>query len=113
MRVFRWEHVHKGHGPLCVAAVAMGVNWNRLFHEHSGPDEYENFNKFWFSGVDTHDYIFGWSSLDLLMANLRDGAIGKLEDMGFELMEYESYIDHICLADGQVVFNKLNASRVA
>lgn len=114
MRVYRWEHKNRHHGPLCVAAVNMGVEWWQLFKDHNGPSDYENFMSFWdtLSRKECSEYFFGWASIDLLIANLKGGSEDKLEELGFEIREYESYINHICMADAQVAFHKASASLI-
>lgn len=118
LKVYRFEHVEKGVGPLC-AKVNMGpYRWDDLFHNHSFPCEDENFIEFerriiGLGDWDRPEYVFAWDDLDKLLRVLRIGAEPILDRYGFELMEYEIKEDFVVMDDGQVCFNKLLAKRVA
>lgn len=120
--VYRIEHKLHKFGPLCCKCPGNEyLNWYRYFKDHRPPLCFPEFSDFvgklsgW--SDDGHpDYVFGMKSLDDLFSIIRweNDLFHELESHGFELMSFAiDTLDSVTLPDGQVMFNRSTAKRIA
>lgn len=112
MRVYRWQHKESGFGPLC---GETSFNWEFNFKHHKFPCYDEGYNQFtkFFSEDKMEEYFFAWDSIENFLEVMEDGAEEALEEWGFEFTEWEVEEDFVVLKDGQVLFNRAKAVRIA
>ena len=117
MLAYRWEHKADGEGPIARTVLDSDgdqICWVELFYDHSSPCMFSE----WFDYLEHTEYLrtehyHGWSTMNKLQRFMRPGAETKLIELGYELTTYEVTEEFCVLPDGQVVFVKSLAQRVA
>lgn len=114
MIVYRWEHEHRGHGPLC-GKGDQSWSWFEIFKEHLSPNQFDVFNEYQreHANIDTQEHFFAWDCLDKLVGNIQDGKESSLEEAGYVLTAWEVKESFCHMPDGQVFFYKELATRIS
>ncbi len=108
MKLYRYEHVDTGLGPLC---GEHAINWRCVFDTHSAPMWFSEFIEFAdMVGWDHRKYLpntpyrFGSISFDKMMDLVIDEE--AIKKHGFVLYEYEVEEEFCVFDEWQIVFNR-------